>query len=376
VATTPTAILERKSFPVELKADDDKPGHFSGYASVFGNVDSYGDVMAKGAFARSLTEFGMPMLSWEHAWELGPVGVLTSVEEDERGLKFEGDLFIDSDLPNRIHRAIKAKQVKQASFAFLKRDWEDDAEIDGQKVRLLKDVDLPEVAIVVLGANTATAVEARSALERSAVKVLDEVLEEKAVDNSAWDGSAAMSACSDAACYRAICAGRKAGDPDLRSSWALPHHKSADAAPNAAGVRNALARFDQTEGLTNSEAARSHLEAHMREISPDTNSVPLNPAAAAGLHIDDSGHLLIGTAATSGTAGTVAFPSVTYSPGLQAQIRELPDDDLEEPDPRIIAEVNDLMLDLFRATGEYHALTNDTTSTVTTDGDEPQEVKR
>lgn len=86
------------------------------------------------------------------------------------------------------------------------------------------------------------------------------------VDNSTWDGNAAMTACGGAACYRAICAGRRAGPADERGSWALPHHKTPGAPPNAAGVRNSLSRLPQTQGLTNAEAARRHLEAHMNAI--------------------------------------------------------------------------------------------------------------
>ncbi len=93
----------------------------------------------------------------------------------------------------------------------------------------------------------------------------------RAVDNSTWDGSAAMSSCAGsqtpASCYQSICAGRKSGDPALQSSWALPHHKSAGGPPNAAGVRAALSRLSSTQGLTNTEAARRHLEAHMSAIS-------------------------------------------------------------------------------------------------------------
>jgi ATP-dependent protease ClpP protease subunit len=90
------------------------------------------------------------------------------------------------------------------------------------------------------------------------------------VDSTPWDGGAAMSAAADsenpASAYKAICAGRRAGDPSKQSSWALPHHKHPGDAPNAAGVRNALARLSQTQGLTNAEAARAHLEAHMSAI--------------------------------------------------------------------------------------------------------------
>src|SRR6266508_5343107 len=94
--------------------------------------------------------------------------------------------------------------------------------------------------------------------------------EQRAVDNSAWDGAAAMSKCANsdtpASCYNAICAGKKSGDPNLQSSHALPHHKAPGDPPNAAGVRNAMARLPQTQGLTNAGAARSHLEAHMSSI--------------------------------------------------------------------------------------------------------------
>ena len=90
------------------------------------------------------------------------------------------------------------------------------------------------------------------------------------IDRTEWDGDAAMSraASSDdpAAAYRAICAGRKDGDPAVQSSWALPHHKNPGDPPNAAGVRNSLSRLPQTDDLTNRDAAESHLQAHMDDI--------------------------------------------------------------------------------------------------------------
>jgi phage head maturation protease len=90
------------------------------------------------------------------------------------------------------------------------------------------------------------------------------------IDQGAWDGPAAMSACAGsddpAAAYEAICAGRREGDPALQSSWALPHHSHPGDPPNADGVHAALSRLPQTQGLTNEEAAHSHLEAHMAAI--------------------------------------------------------------------------------------------------------------
>jgi len=49
----------------------------------------------------------------------------------------------------------------------------------------------------------------------------------------------------------------------------LPHHEP-DGTLNANGVRNALARFDQTQGLGNaSTAAKAHLESHLAEFKED-----------------------------------------------------------------------------------------------------------
>ena len=93
------------------------------------------------------------------------------------------------------------------------------------------------------------------------------------VDNSEWNADKAWHAGAEsddpAAFYAGICAGRKEGDPDKQSSWALPYRYSPSSAPNAAAVKNALARLDQTEGLTNKDAAKSKLEGLMKKINPD-----------------------------------------------------------------------------------------------------------
>ena len=96
------------------------------------------------------------------------------------------------------------------------------------------------------------------------------------IDWTEWDGPAAMSAAANssdpAAAYSAICAGRKAGDPSKQSSWALPYKKTPGSAPNAAGVRNAMSRISQTQGLTNKQAAQSKLEKLMKQIQAAENN--------------------------------------------------------------------------------------------------------
>lgn len=99
------------------------------------------------------------------------------------------------------------------------------------------------------------------------------VLNADGVDNSAWDASKAWhngtTAEDPAAFYEGICAGKKSGDPSTQSAWALPYKYHPSDPPNAAGVRNALARLSQTQGLINKADAQSTLEAAMKKINPD-----------------------------------------------------------------------------------------------------------
>jgi len=91
-----------------------------------------------------------------------------------------------------------------------------------------------------------------------------------AVDFSPWDANKAWAngAASDdpAAFYNGICAGKKAGDPKTQGAHALPFKYHPGDGPNAAGVRNALARINQTEGLTNKAEAQAKLESAMKEV--------------------------------------------------------------------------------------------------------------
>lgn len=145
--------FERKSFTIEAKADAEA-GVFRGYMSAWDNVDSYGDVMVRGAFDESLANRGLPMLSWEHDWSLGPIGKLTGSGSDDHGQWVEGRFFLDSDLPRRLYEASKGEDgwKPELSFAFITEDA-GPATRNGENVREVRKVALLEAAIVVKGAN-------------------------------------------------------------------------------------------------------------------------------------------------------------------------------------------------------------------------------
>lgn len=140
-----TARIER---PFELKKIDDK-GTFSGYGSVFGEVDSYRDIVLKGAFTKSLqNDFAskgrkVPML-WQHAsWQ--PIGVYTEVKEDDYGLYVEGEINMDVQQGREAHSLLKQGALSGLSIGYnaVTEEW-----VKDDRVRKLHEVKLWEISPV------------------------------------------------------------------------------------------------------------------------------------------------------------------------------------------------------------------------------------
>jgi ATP-dependent protease ClpP protease subunit len=115
----------------------------------------------------------------------------------------------------------------------------------------------------------------------------------EAVDNSPWDAAKAWHNGSEsqdpAAFYAGICAGKKTGDKATQAAWALPYKYTPGSAPNADGVRDALSRLPQTQGLTNEAEARALLEKLMKQINPDyEGDSAADDSAALPLWLTDS----------------------------------------------------------------------------------------
>lgn len=138
----------RFDMPLSIKAVSES-GEFSGYGSVFGVEDSYGDVVMPGAFQASL-KHRMPAMLWQHAVN-EPIGIYTRVEEDEKGLYVEGKLLVDTDpLAKRAHGHLKAGSLSGLSIGFNLKDYEYDPQLEVFK---LKEIDLWEISLVTFPAN-------------------------------------------------------------------------------------------------------------------------------------------------------------------------------------------------------------------------------
>lgn len=156
--------MKTKVSHFEVKADDAAAGVFTGYASVFGNKDSYGDVVVKGAFAKSLESYGeagsgIPCY-WSHQMMSDPmlnIGVTTSAEEDETGLKVTVALDVENNPKAAYaHRLLKEGRVNQMSFAYDVIDGGEKKSNDGEEFFELRELKIHEVSVVPVGANQAT----------------------------------------------------------------------------------------------------------------------------------------------------------------------------------------------------------------------------
>jgi HK97 family phage prohead protease len=143
---------------VDLKMDGDT-GKFSGYASVFGGVDSYGDTIIKGAFESTLRNNGKPKMFFNHDWGM-PIGKWLSAKEDDHGLFVEGELTPGLSLSSDVHAALKHGTLDGLSIGgFLKKgDYED---TEGGRI-IRKWSSLMEVSPVVFPADGAARIDLSS----------------------------------------------------------------------------------------------------------------------------------------------------------------------------------------------------------------------
>jgi len=158
-------MLTKNQPAIDLKAGPDDglaEGQFTAYASVFGNVDSYGDVVAPGAFANDLARWEksgnpIPLLFGHNMSDPDyNIGHVVSAEEDEVGLKVTAQLDLENPKAKQTYRMLKGRRINQMSFAYdvldgamVKGDDEDD-------VYELRDLKLYEVSVVTVGANQET----------------------------------------------------------------------------------------------------------------------------------------------------------------------------------------------------------------------------
>ena len=137
-----------EKFRIKAEDEDDKYGYISGYASTFGNVDSVGDKVAKGAFAISIAT-KMPKMLWQHdRWQ--PIGSWTDAKEDDYGLWVQGRILKTVPQGLTAFNLLKEEAISGLSIGYRVQDYEYDNDTG---IYTLKQVNLLEVSIVTFPAN-------------------------------------------------------------------------------------------------------------------------------------------------------------------------------------------------------------------------------
>lgn len=148
--------MKLKAFDVKVKASESEEGVISGYASVFGNVDSYGDVVVRGAFAKFLSRMAetgkvIPVF-YGHNMEdpKANIGRVIELREDERGLFFRAKLDLSGDTYGRVvYEQLKDGRLDSLSFGY--------SVIDARMTDAgyeLRELELYEISVVPIPANS------------------------------------------------------------------------------------------------------------------------------------------------------------------------------------------------------------------------------
>ena len=130
---------------IKLSSDGDIIG-FTGYASVFGGVDSYDDTIHPGAYD-SVAGNGLTLkMYFNHGWLNGdlPIGKMT-VKPDERGLFVESAEFTPGiKLAEEVYSAVKHKTINGLSIGFKLSQtsfkWKENGGRDIYKVDELREI--------------------------------------------------------------------------------------------------------------------------------------------------------------------------------------------------------------------------------------------
>lgn len=149
-----------KTFDLQVKESGDETPRIVAYASTFHREpDSYGDVIAKGAFEKSLARIKsegryLPLL-YGHRMDdpMMNIGRVVEAGEDEIGLLIEAEFDMENPNAVKARRDVLAKTLCKLSFAYDVIDWGFVEFEDGIKATELRELEIYEVSLVPVPAN-------------------------------------------------------------------------------------------------------------------------------------------------------------------------------------------------------------------------------
>ena len=144
--------MEYKSVSIEINPDDCEleQGIVTGYASVFGNCDSTGDIMDSGAFTKTLQE-NAPRIKMLYMHDMSLVLGLPELSCDDYGLKFTAQIIPTSYGTDAL-ALLRAGAISECSIGFetIKSKMIPSPSPNFTKARLLQEVKLWDISAVVM----------------------------------------------------------------------------------------------------------------------------------------------------------------------------------------------------------------------------------
>ena len=125
----------------DLKMGEADEGVFEGYLSVFGNVDSYGDTIIKGAYEETLNGMKrLPPMLLNHDQHSVPIGIWKSMKEDDKGLRVVGELTKGHAVADQVWASMKHGSLTGMSIGYRATKYEENAHggLDLHAIKLIE----------------------------------------------------------------------------------------------------------------------------------------------------------------------------------------------------------------------------------------------
>lgn len=154
--TQPRYLRTAPPLSIKLAGEPTSEGVIEGYGSTFGGEpDAYGDIIAPGAFAASLSEHKAqgttPLMLWAHHMD-EPIGKWTEFHEDGRGLFLRGKINLATTRGADAYAHLRADDLSGLSIGYTVNE----GGLEYGKSHgtyLLTSLSLQEVSVVAIGAN-------------------------------------------------------------------------------------------------------------------------------------------------------------------------------------------------------------------------------
>lgn len=149
--------MEFKYASLEWKADEE--GTIEGYGSVFDVVDQGGDIIAPGAFKQSLASGRKVKMLYQHDAS-AVIGTWKSLEEDQRGLRVQGQILKSVRAGAEAYEYVKAGAIDGLSIGFRTVK-----SMDRNGKRVIMQAELWEVSLVTFPMNEMARIDAVKAAD-------------------------------------------------------------------------------------------------------------------------------------------------------------------------------------------------------------------